>query len=64
VVLAQYALPTNLARYTPPDTNTIPSMDNGTHGDAVGTMSALAQLRALMRDGTIVQSCDGVCDPN
>jgi len=64
VVLAQYALPTNLARYTPPDTNTIPSMDNGTHGDAVGTMSAFAQLRALMRDGTIIQSCDGVCDPN
>ena len=39
-------------------------MDNGTHGDAVGTMSALGQLRALMRDGTITQSCDGVCDPN
>jgi hypothetical protein len=27
-------------------------------------MSAFAQLRALMRDGTIIQSCDGVCDPN
>ncbi len=63
-VLAQWALPMQLMRYTPPDTNVIPTTDNGTHSDAVSTTSALAQLRALMQDGTIVQPCMGTCDPD
>ncbi|MEZ4389480.1 MAG: hypothetical protein R3A48_00180 [Polyangiales bacterium] len=62
--LAQIALPDHLARYTPPDTNTIPSMDNGTHSDSVSTETAYNQLRALFRDGTITQTCTGACDPD
>lgn len=62
--LAQIALPAQLRRYTPPDTNTIPTTDNGTHSDAVSTPAAYNQLRALFRDGTIVQSCMGACDPD
>jgi hypothetical protein len=62
--LAQFELPENLRRYTPPDTNTIPTTDNNTHSDSVGTTAALAQLRALMRDGTITQPCMGTCNPD
>lgn len=63
-VLAQYLLPDHLTRYTPPDTNIVPAMDNGTHSDAVGTDSAFNQLRELIRSGRAVQPCDGVCDPS
>ncbi|MBN8463250.1 MAG: hypothetical protein J0M01_10615 [Dechloromonas sp.] len=62
--LSQIALPALLRAYTPPDTNTIPSMDNGTHSDAVSTRAAYGQLRALFRDGAITQPCDGACDPD
>jgi hypothetical protein len=61
--LAQYRLPTQLTRYTPPDTNVIPAQDNGTHSDSVSTVSAIAQVRELFTTGAIVQRCDGVCDP-
>jgi hypothetical protein len=63
-VLAQYALPDRLRRYTPPDTNTIPREDNGTHSNAVSEPAALAQVRALVSTGAIVQRCDGTCDPD
>lgn len=63
-VLAQFELVDHLRRYTPPDTNTIPSTDNNTHSDAVSTAAALSQLRTLMRDGSIVQPCEGSCNPN
>jgi len=63
-VLAQFALPEHLARYTPPDTNLIPTMDNGTHSDSVATVSALGQLRTLMREGTITQPCADTCNPD
>ncbi len=62
--LAQFVLPTQLRRYTPPDTNTIPAMDNGTHSDSVSLPGALAQVRALVTDGQVVHRCDGVCDPD
>ena len=62
--LAQIALPDHLRRYTPPDTNLIPTMDNGTHSDAVSTPAAYAQLRALFRDGAITHPCNGACDPD
>lgn len=62
--LAQYRLLTNLTRYTPPDTNVIPTEDNGTHSDSVSQASAIAQVRTLMTTGAIVQRCDGACDPD
>ena len=63
-LVLQTVLPALLRAYTPPDTNTIPSMDNGTHSDAVSTRAAYGQLRALFRDGAITQPCDGACDPD
>lgn len=63
-VLAQFLLPEHLGRYTPPDTNTVPTMDNGTHSDAVATESAFNQLRELIRSGSVTQPCDGACDPD
>lgn len=62
--LAQYAIPAQLNRYTPPDTNVIPAMDNNTHSDSVSLPAAVAQLRALVGEGRIVQSCTGACDPD
>ncbi len=62
--LAQYELPEALARYSPPETNLVPSMDNGTHSDAVGLTAALDQVRALMTTGRVVQSCTGSCNPD
>ncbi|MFO0602011.1 MAG: hypothetical protein U0324_02500 [Polyangiales bacterium] len=61
--LAQYALRDRLMRYTPPDTNTIPAEDNGTHSNSVSEPAALEQVRALINTGMIVQRCDGPCDP-
>ncbi len=63
-VLAQYELPTNLRAYTPPDTNLVPTMDNNTHSDSVSLPSALAQVRALLETGRVVQSCEGTCNPD
>lgn len=60
--VTQYARPTNLMRYTPPDTNFIPATDNGTH--PVSTAAAVTQLRTMMHTGSAVQGCMGVCDPD
>ncbi len=62
--LAQFELPGHLRRYTAPDTNVVPSMDNGTHSDAVGLAAALDQVRAMLTTGRVVQSCSGSCNPD
>ena len=62
--LAQYQMPANLMRYTAPDTNLVPAMDNGTHSDSVSLPSALAQVRALLETGSIEQRCTGTCNPD
>lgn len=47
----------------PPETNQTPLMDNGAHG-AIHTLPKLqAQLDQFLRQGTIVWTCDGPCDP-
>ncbi len=62
--LAQYELPDHLTRYTPPDTDLVPERDNDTHSDSVSLPSALAQVRSLFETGTVVQRCDGTCNPD
>jgi hypothetical protein len=64
VALTQFVLPDHLAAYSPPDENTIPERDNGTHGDAPRSEPALEQVRALVQNGELVHSCDGACDPD
>lgn len=62
--LAQYQLPDHLMRYTPPDTGLVPTMDNDTHSDSVSLPSALAQVRALLERGEVIQQCTGTCNPD
>ncbi len=62
--IAQYQMPANLMRYTAPETNLVPTMDNGTHSDSVALPSALAQVRALLETGSVEQRCTGTCDPD
>ena len=62
--LAQYELPANLMRYTAPETNLVPTTDNGTHSEAVSLPSALAQVRALLETGSVEQRCTGSCNPD
>ncbi len=61
--LTQYVLPDALDDYTPPETNTTPTEENGVHGDAPTSAKALEQLAWLLETGTIVHTCDGPCDP-
>ena len=62
--LSQYVLPDALADYSPPDTNTTPTTENGVHGDAPTSDVALAQLSWLLDAGEIIHTCDGPCDPD
>ncbi len=62
--LAQYELPANLMRYSAPDTNLVPTMDNNTHSDSVSLPAALAQVRALLATGSVEQACMGTCNPD
>jgi hypothetical protein len=62
--LAQYELPASLMRYSAPDTNLVPTMDNNTHSDSVSLPAALAQVRALLATGSVEQACMGTCNPD
>lgn len=62
--LSQYILPDALAEYTPPETNTTPTEENGVHGDAPTSVEALTQLAVLLETGMVVHPCDGPCDPD
>lgn len=62
--LSQYVLPDSLEAYTPPETNTTPTTENGVHGEAPTSEVALAQLAWLLETGTIIHTCDGPCDPD
>ena len=62
--LVQYTLPDNLEDYYPPDEAVVPTTDNGTHSDATFSQPGVEQIIKLIRDGEIVQACDGPCDPD
>lgn len=62
--LAQHAMPDRLAEYTPPEGNLVPDRDNGTHSDALLLPPAVEQVMRLVRDGMVIQPCDGACDPD
>ena len=44
--------------------NLPPDTDNGAHETVIEIESYIAQIGAFLEDGTIVQVCDGACDPN
>ncbi len=51
--------------YAPlPSTNVPPAEDNGAHGSLRKLDAYRAQVGAFLEDGTVVQVCDGACDPD
>lgn len=48
----------------PPDVNLGPEEDNGAHSDVRKAWAYDEQVGAFLEDGTIVQVCDGACDPD
>ena len=62
--LVQYALRSSLARYTPPLSNTVPTMDNGVHSDLVFLPNSGQQVVTFLGTGRIEQTCTGSCDPD
>jgi hypothetical protein len=57
--LSQYELKGDVAKYVPPTSNLLPTMDNGAHFDLAFRPQVLGQVTELMTTGAIVQSCDG-----
>jgi hypothetical protein len=47
----------------PGDTNTTPTVDNGAHGGIHSLPKLQAQLDHFLRQGEIIWTCDGPCDP-
>ena len=47
-----------------PTTNTPPSEDNGSHESIRYLPAYTEQVGAFLEDGTLVQVCDGACDPD
>jgi hypothetical protein len=62
--LTQFILPDALEDYTPPESNTTPTTENGVHGEAPTSDVALAQLIRLLDTGSIIHPCEGACDPD
>ena len=62
--LAQYAITSSLARFTPPTNNTVPVMDNGVHSDLVSLPNVAEQVVTFLESGRIEQTCTGSCDPD
>jgi hypothetical protein len=48
----------------PPEGNVPPAEDNGAHGSIRNLEAYKAQVGAFLEDGTVVQVCDGACDPD
>jgi hypothetical protein len=61
--LSQFELLADVAKYVPPSTNVIPTMDNGAHFDLAFQPAALAEVVNLLTTGTILQACPdaGAC---
>jgi hypothetical protein len=47
-----------------PEGNVPPLTDNDTHGNVRGLPAYLNQMGLFLEDGTVVQVCDGACDPD
>ncbi len=62
--LTQTVLPDALADYTPPETNQVPTRENGVHGRGPTTAQSLYQAIVLLQTGEVVHPCDGPCDPD
>ena len=54
----------SLAEYTPPESNVVPTQQNGVHGDAPRSAEALWQTLELLSTGEAWHPCDGACDPD
>jgi hypothetical protein len=64
LLFTQIVLPDALDGYVPPDENTIPVENNGTHSAIVTTEPALQQVLSLLVDGEVPHPCDGDCAPD
>jgi hypothetical protein len=55
--LSQFLLSSDVAKYVPPTTNVIPTMDNGAHFDLSFKPEALNEVITLFNTGKVVQFC-------
>ena len=62
--LTQIRVPDDLAKYFPPDQNTLPALDNGVHNSAVLQDATFEQVALLFSTGLIFHTCDGTCEPD
>ena len=64
VALTQYVMPERIASYLPPDENTIPTQNNGTHSAIIDETPSLLQAVGLVLTGESSHPCTGPCDPD
>jgi hypothetical protein len=59
--LSQFELQSDVAKYVPPTTNVLPTMDNGAHFDLAFQLQAVEEVSTLFNKGQIEQDCSGAC---
>jgi hypothetical protein len=59
--LSQFLLKSDVAKYVPPISNVLPTMDNGAHFDLAFQIPVLFEVTTLFNEGRIDQSCSGAC---
>ena len=55
--LSQFYLTSDVAKYIPPTTNVLPTMDNGAHFDLAFQFQSLAEVVNLFTMDKVVQTC-------
>jgi hypothetical protein len=59
--LSQFLIKSDVAKYVPPTSDLLPTMDNGAHFDLAFQPQALLEVTRLMTTGQIDQPCVGAC---
>ena len=62
--LTQTVIPDALEAYTPPESNVVPSEENGVHYYGPSSEASIWQALTLLDSGQAVHPCDGPCDPD
>jgi hypothetical protein len=62
-VLSQYFLSYDVEGHWPPDTNAVPTEDNGSHYEMNLLPNVQQQIMDFVSTGTIHQYCENVCTP-
>jgi hypothetical protein len=59
--LSQFEIKHDVAKYVPPMSNLLPTMDNGAHFDLAFQVPVLLEVTNLLQGDVIEQSCEGAC---